>query len=166
MTAQRLLTDIYQSKEVDDVIKKLKPVDLQDDIKQHCFLELFEKPGDFILDLHARGKLKAYIVKILWNTATFKKSSFAKALGKETPTDFCEVTTFEIIKVDTTDLERLELYRETMCKVDELYWYKAELLKLYAELGTYQAVSDKTGIPLTSVYKTIVDIRKEIKKLL
>lgn len=171
-TAKSILTGIYLSAEVKDVIKRLRPVDLQEDILQHCFLELFQKPPDFIIQLHDRGKLKAYIVKILHNTATYNRTSFTKQFGKETPTDFCTETKYEVIRFENEENERIETYREIDCAVSTLgvtksgMRYTDAMLKLYAELGTYKAVSEKTGIPQTSVFNTIKEVRKAIRKQL
>lgn len=181
--ANDLLTNLYTSKEVDAVIKRLKPVHLQADILQHCFLELFERPAIFIIDLNERGKLKAYIVKTLYNTANFSRSKFAKENGKETPTDFnfnqtdgidegtnfknnsfCHQSTFAIIKYENAEKDAAEVHKSVACAVSQLHWYKANLLQLYAELGTYKAVSEKTLIPVSCIFKTIRDTKKELKK--
>ena len=90
MTKSSILTEIYQSKEVEAMIRSIKPKGLQDDIKQHCFLELFEKPEEFILDLYNRGKLRHYIVKVLYNTSRWSCTNLHKQLGKETPTEIFE----------------------------------------------------------------------------
>lgn len=166
MTAASILTRIYESKEIKEVIMRLKPEHLQQDILQHTFLELFEKEESFILELDGRGKLKAYIVKILYNTATYSRSSFAKALGKETPTDICGDAKYEVIRYEDEEKERTESNNSVACAVSNLHWYKANMLAIYAELGTYKAVSEKTKIPLSSVFKTITEARKEIKKQL
>lgn len=191
MTAQQVLTEIYVSDEVKKCVSKLEPEHLQQDILQHTFMELFEKPSDFILDLHVRGKLKAYIVKILYNTATYSRTTFAKQQGKETPTDFnfdfnedvsdnpglvgadkknmqeyCNRSHYSLFEAKEEYKRQMEYETDVKCALAELHWYKQELLKLYVELGTYKAVSDKTGIPLTSVFKTITELRKEIKQKL
>lgn len=170
MVATALLTEIYESKEVRDVIAKLKPVHLQQDILQHTFCELFQKPHPFIEDLHERGKLKSYIVKILYNTATYHRTSFEREQGKgqakEIPTDFCISSPYEVIRFVEEEKERQQEYSDIACAVAKVYWYKADLIKLYAELGTYQAVAKQTGIPISSVFKTIKETRQEIKKLL
>jgi len=166
MNASNILTNLYRSSEVKEVIKRLRPVHLQDDILQHTFLGLFEKPDAFIVDLHERGKLRAYIVKILYNTATYTRSSFAKQQGKETPTDMCGEAKYEVIRFEEEEKDRIEAQASVACAVSKLHWYKSEMLQLYAELGTYQAVSDKTKIPLTSVFKTVSEARKEIKQKL
>ena len=167
MPARQILTDIYKSSEVDAIIKRLRPVHLQEDIKQHTFLELFQKPEEFILDLHNRGRLKPFIVKILYNTATYTKSSFAKSLGKETPTDFCVASKFEIIRTsETEDREMAEMHASVQCGMSEMHWYKSRLLREYSEEGTYQKVADKTGIPIISIFATVREAKKEIKKKL
>jgi DNA-directed RNA polymerase specialized sigma24 family protein len=146
-----ILTEIYLSAEVEKMIRSLKPCHLQDDIKQHCFIELLEKDEEFIMDLHNRGKLKNYIVKVLYNTARFTRTSFTKQLGKETPTE-----TFEDVPE--------EEYEEVSVNIENLHWYKREVLKLYAEQGTYQKVSDLTHIPMTSIYQTVLEARKQVLK--
>lgn len=166
MTAQQVLTEIYVSNEVKECVKRLKPEHLQQDILQHTFMELFERPEDFIMDLHERGKLKSYIVKILYNTATYSRSTFAKQQGKETPVDFCEAAKYDVIRASEDYKADLEYVENVKCALAEVHWYKVELLKLYADLGTYKAVSEKTGIPLTSVFMTITELRKEIKQKL
>jgi DNA-directed RNA polymerase specialized sigma24 family protein len=153
MTKNSILTEIYLSKEVDVMIRSIKPEHLQDDIKQHCFTELFEKSEEFILDLHNRKKLKNYIIKILYNTSRWARTPFHNQLGRETPTEFiqdCECEQYEEVNIEPV--------------LNKIYWYKVELIRLYAEHGTFQKVSDLTGIPLKSVYTTIIEARKEIKK--
>lgn len=153
MTKNSILTEIYLSKDVEVLIRSIKPDHLQDDIKQHCFLELFEKPEEFILDLYNRKKLKNYIIKVLYNTSRWINTPLHKQLGKETPTEFIEDSECEVYE---------EINIEPV--MNDIYWYKAEMIRLYAEHGTFQKVSDLTGIPLKSVYTTIVEARKEIKK--
>jgi DNA-directed RNA polymerase specialized sigma24 family protein len=146
-----ILSEIYSSDEVAKMIRSLKPQHLQQDIKQHCFLELFEKDEAFIMDLHERGKLKNYIVKVLYNTARFTRTSFTKQLGRETPTESFE---------ETIDEE----YEEVTVNLENLHWYNREVLKLYAEEGTYQKVSKLTQIPMTSIYQTVLATRKQLLK--
>lgn len=164
--ANQLLTEIYQSDEIKEVISKLRPAHLQEDILQHTFLELFQKPPEFIVELSGRGKLKAYIVKILYNTATYSRTTFAKQQGKETPTDFCHDSTYEVIRVSDDEKMAEQTNMEIACAVSEIHWYKARLLEMYTERGTYKAVHEATGIPVSSIFKTITQARKEIKRKL
>jgi transposase-like protein len=44
--------------------------------------------------------------------------------------------------------------------IPSLYWYDQEILKMYIELGSVRKVSKQTGIPHTSIFITIKNIRK------
>lgn len=152
MTAKDLLTEIYISDEIAEVIQRLSPESLQEDIKQHVFMELYGMDPAFIEDLNSRGKLKHFIVKMIYNTARWTKSSFKKQFGPmEVPTEcFTEVA-------DTVP-------EEVDIPIDSLYWYKAEILKLYAKHGTYQKVAEITQINISSIFQTVKKAREEIKK--
>ena len=50
-----------------------------------------------------------------------------------------------------------------IAEIDKLYWYDREIMKLYAEHGTYRKIEEVTGIPFESVYKTVRRCCKEIK---
>lgn len=154
MDKNSLLAEIYQSKEVEAMVRSIKPAHLQDDIRQHCFLELFEKSEEFILDLHARGKLKNYIIKVMYNTSRWSRTTLSKQLGNEIPTEAFTDTECDVY--NEVDIEPA---------MEKIYWYEAGLIRLYAEHGTFQKVSDITKIPLKSVWTTIVEARKKIKQV-
>ena len=152
MSSNDILTEIYQSEELAATIAKVKPTRLQQDIKQHVFLELLNKDKDIITDLHNRGKLKAYIASMIWNISQLRESnSFAKQIGMR------EVSTDKFVDVP---YETSELF---YLPIDKIYWYKARILELYAELGTYALVAEYTGIPTSSIFRTVREAKKEIK---
>ena len=175
------------------MIRSLRPIHLQQDILQHCFLEMCEKPDELIIDLHQRGKLKNYFVKTLYNTARFSRTSFTREYGRDNeitfsdidPKKFCSAGNTSYDTDDFTGIEGLrghgtdgayniklnnieeipqEEPEEIKIPLHKLYWYKAEILKLYAEHGTYQKVADLTQIPISSIYKTVQEARQELKK--
>ena len=173
-----ILTEIYISADVENMIRSLKPDHLQDDIKQHCFMELFEKSEEFIMELYNRGKLKNYIIKVLYNTSRWRFTNLSKQLGKElllndlnnnyysSDEDGSEQVSESFFnKIQFAENQADDEYNEIDIEpvLKKVYWYKCDLIRLYAEHGTYQKVSDLTGIPLKSVYSTIVEARKEIK---
>lgn len=138
------------------MLRKVKVSEsLKDDLKQHVFCELYAKPPEFIIDLKSRGKLRGYISSMVWSISKMKRTnSFARQFGvNETPTDTIPDVAEERETIDPVDLSKL-------------HWYKAELLKLYAELGTYKAVSESTGIPTVSVFNTVKQAKKLIRQTL
>jgi hypothetical protein len=52
-------------------------------------------------------------------------------------------------------LIREELEDYTIEQIDSLYWYDAEMIKMYLKHGTYRAIMAETNIPYISCYKNI-----------
>lgn len=162
MTKAEILTAIYTSKEVDEVISKIRPDYLREDVKQHAFLILFEKDDQFIIDLHERQKIKQYVVKVIYNTINFSHNEFHSQLkrDKEVPMENINCVAEE------TDNEYEHLVQACQKGLEGVYWYNAELLKMYAELGNYRAVAEKTRIPLKSVYNAVEKAKEQIRRSL
>jgi DNA-directed RNA polymerase specialized sigma24 family protein len=183
-SARSLLTTIYVSSEVDEVIKKIKPNYLRDDVKQHAFLTLFEKDEAFILDLHERDKLRNYVVKVIYNTANFNEGKFQREQRRSTeipcsfetdqetdrPLDVHALKIYDHICNGARDDENAMDYEALVesCPVilDELYWYDKAILKLYAEHGSYRKVAKVTGIPFRSIGESVNRAQAAAKKLL
>jgi len=123
-----------------------------EDLIQYVFCIICEEDKDFIVSLAKQGKLRSYVCKILFNTRRWQRTEYHKQLAaNEIPT--------EVFK-EVAD----QSYSEIEIPLNKLYWYKARVLELYAELGNYRAVSEKTTIPLCSIFNTVQQARKEIKK--
>lgn len=183
MTASSLLTEIYQSKEIGEVIGKIEPEHMRDDLKQHVFLTLLEKEESFILELHGKGKLKNYIVKVICQMVHFTGDKFHRINRRSTE----NLVDFSIIdetgqetggmshkaiydqmlgsyREDQNEINLAKLEQACSEEIENVYWYNAELLKRYIALGNYRAVAKETGIPVKSVYNAIKAAKDQIKQ--
>jgi hypothetical protein len=183
MTKNNLLSKIYQSKEISDVLAKL-PEDIRDDLKQHVFLLLLEKSDDFILELNNIGKLNNYIVKVLCQLVNFKQDKFHRVNRRysEVLTDFSEErlqnSTYQVLKYEDSEeiklenecrkeldrIKKIDFPSQTGKKCSSVSMYHGILLERYVEKGNYRAVSRETGIPCKSVYNAVQMAKEEIKK--
>ena len=154
-----ILTDLFLNKEVDILIKKIKPVDLQDDLKQYAFAVLCEKPAEFIIELHNRQQLKFYLVKIISNSVFSNRSGF---ITQHKCNDHLELD--HVVDVSNENDDYHYLIEKCIKETNRLYWYHQELLKLYAEHGTYRAVSEITNIPVKSIHNAIKKAKVKLKK--
>lgn len=171
-------------------MKKI-PEPIRDDLKQHVFILLLEKTDDFILERYATGKLKPYIVSIIYNLVRFKQDKFNRVHRRETEniTDFTIIddysedsisgnekichnlsstkaiydTLLREYQFEQNDKNEREIERECSGHLEKVYWYNKTLFKMYVELGNYRAVAKETGIPLKSVYNAIQQAREQIK---
>lgn len=153
MTAKQILTDIYVSEDFAAMMRKVKiSEDLKEDLQQHVFCELLQKPEEAIIDLYNRKKLRGYISSMVWSISRMKRTnSFARQFG--------------VNEVCTDDLPEIadSSYSELTPDLNKLNWYNSELLQLYAKLGSYKAVSDDTGIPVISVFNAVKEAKKILK---
>lgn len=150
MEYNQIITEVYNSKEVNNLINGYRPIELQQDLKQQSFLRLLEQEHSKILSLHENNKLINYTLIIISNTAKSKKYT----LGIDE----------RIIPTTNLDLEiECEKYQEININFDELYWYDAEILKLYFQHGSIRKVSALTTIPSSSIFYTIKNAKLKIK---
>lgn len=158
-TKNEILSNLFINSEVNELIKKINPEDLRDDLKQYAFAVLCEKPDEFIIDLHNKKQLKYFLVKIISNSIFSNRSGFLtqhknnRELNTETIPDV----------IDNNDEYHL-MIDKCVIESKKIYWYHKELLQLYAIHGTYRAVSEITNIPVKSIHNAIKKAKEKIKQ--
>lgn len=154
-----IISELYQSKEVNELISKIRPVDLQDDLKQYAFAVLLEKPDQFIIELHNKKQLRYFLVKIISNSVFSNRSGF---LTLHQLSKHSDVDTMPDIESESSNYH--ELLDSCTTEIKNVYWYNAELLNLYSIHGSYRKVSEVTNIPVKSVYNAIKKAKETIKQ--
>lgn len=154
---QELITNLYNSKEIEDVLHRHFPADCREDIKQDLFIILINLTPGTLEEKESRGKLRQYIATIIINLKNQKYGKIAKMVGQ-----------YKHYNPLPENIEQVdEGYNDASDKIDShverLHWYHSGILKLYAKLGTVKAVSLQTKIPYESVKYAITQARKEIK---
>jgi hypothetical protein len=149
----KIISDLYQSKDINDAIGKMQPYDLQDDLKQEVFLVLCEMEEDRLFQMFNDGYLKYFIVRTILNMIKSDRSNFSR--------------TFRRVYEEVKDNYRNEEYDESLSNklarsMEVLHWYEKEIFRVYSETGNLLQVSRDTKIPYRSLLKTI----KKVKTLL
>ena len=153
MKRKQIITELYLSKDIGDAIGKMKPIELQDDLRQEVFLVLCEMEEDRLLQMFNDGYLKYFIVRTILNMAKSDRSNFSR--------------TFRRVYEEVSDNYQVEVYDESISdklrkSMEVLHWYEKEIFRLYSESGNLLQVSRDTGIPYRSLLKTV----KKVKTLL
>lgn len=188
----KILTDLFKSKEFNDCISKMRPEHLQDDLKGEVMLILCEMEEGKLMDLHYKGVLRFYTVRVILNLIQSSTSPFYKKF-RMSGFDLTSIKSsvmsgsYDFSLLEAMDSENINLVHRKVLEaisfedlgeqkekqlkeclaldeIDNLYWYDREIVKLYLELGTYRAVEEATGIPFESVYKTVIKSCRQIKK--
>jgi hypothetical protein len=138
--------------------------ELWEDLRQEIAVIVLEYDSDKIIELEEKGKqvFKFWIVRICCNQTNSKYGKFGRLYGSLVPVE-------DIVKFvkEEDEIDNSHELAEGISKIiNGLYWYDQEILKMYIELGSVRKVSKQTGIPHTSVFITIKNIRKCIKQQL
>ena len=172
--SQQLITDIYNNPEIDECIAKLVDTGLRADFKQELFLTLCSVPCEKIISMN--GSLKYFTVRIILNLVRQKRNVFHKTYLDKTVeynSDKFKYETSSPADVDTM-AERCERENREESIINRIESIDAELgntsfpyhhamVELLSKLGSVRAVSDETGIPLTTAQRTFKKIRQHLK---
>lgn len=153
MTRNQIIEQLFTGKNFNDCIRKMEPAHLQDDLKQDVIEIVCTWPEDKVVKLYEDKVLDFYVVKVILNQVKSKTSPFVKMY---------RAPVVEITRdVPTHDEDhRVRELREqvedlTLAEIDGLYWYDAEMIRLYLKLGSFRAIQAHTNIPYISCYKNI-----------
>lgn len=154
MDRNAIISELWSSDDLNEALKKMKPVEIQEDLKSELFLIICEIDESKLIDLYDKKQLKFYIVRIMLNLVQSSKNKFFKNYR-----NFEEYNETE--KPDEQD-EPIEV----MDYIESLYWYQKEILKLYTFDFNKNAkeLSRQTGIPYMSLIRTLNQTKKELKK--
>lgn len=162
----KIIADLFTSKDFNDCIKKMQPVELQDDLKAEVALILCEKSDDYIISLHNSGPmaLKYYTVRIILNLIQSNTSPFYKKY-RQPLVEYAETITDKKDDDDSIEERMLSEFKEEQVLkiIDGLYWYDREMLRLYMKFGNYRTMMRETGIPHGSCYDTIQAVYAKIR---
>jgi hypothetical protein len=150
----KIIEEFYNSKEVNEAISKMHPVELQDDLKAELFLILCELDEQKLLDLYEKKQLRFYLVRILLNLVQSTDKKFYQKYR-----NFTEYKQEERADEVTEAINVLE-------PLEDLYWYNRKVFELYVHEFKCNAkeLSRKTGIPYISVVRTINQTKQILRK--
>lgn len=156
MNREQIITEFYNSKDINQAISKMQPAYLQDELKQEVFLVLCEMPEERLFQMYNDEYLKYFIVRTILNMAKSDRSTFYKKF-REQLDEIPE--SFEMKKEDYD--ESLNEKLDDAIKI--LHWYERELLRLYSEEKNLLKISRDTNIPYRSILETIKKVKIFLK---
>jgi hypothetical protein len=190
MTKNQIIAELFTGKNFNSCIAKMEPEYLRDDLRMEVIAIVCEWPDDKIIGLYERKELDYYVVRVILNQIQSDSSPFYKKYrraliayeehsmeqlyhvlyeGNSIPDLRQKDTRSASVPSFLEEQEEMEQRRaaeemeeDALREVGELYWYNAELLKLYAVHGNYRALERVTGIPYVSCYHSI---RKSVKEI-
>jgi hypothetical protein len=182
----KILADLFQSKEMADLLQKMNPDHLRDDLKQELFLVLLETPDEKIIQLHERKELRWYTARIVMNMIASNTSPFHKKYRQyvtewqdwaddETPVTFGKNSH---LSENLNEPEQKEYQHTALVNavnnllgdLNDQKNYDAILFTEYVEAGSagklIKIMKEKTGglaIPKRTILQTVKNVKERIK---
>lgn len=194
MTRTQIIEQLFTGKNFNDCINKMEPDYLREDLKMEVALIVCEWSEEKIVGLHDRKELEFFVVRVILNQIQSSSSPFFKKFRQTSvdvvyeenrKEDFytalehynrmpgkrehenTAVFTPSFIEEEGQTMDRQvreDMEDKALREIENLYWYNAELVKLYMLHGNYRAIELQTGIPFVSCYHTIRKSFKELKQ--
>lgn len=153
MNYENLIKKICSDKEIKKTCKKIGG-DLSDDLYQELIIIILEYNKQSLLDIESKGYLNWFIVKILTNQFRSNSSYFSKLYRPKPVLILPDVDYVEQVDNDINFIES---------ELNKVHWYESKLMKEYIKMGSYRKLSAETGIPFTSISRTINKVKDKIK---
>lgn len=164
MNCNEYIESIYLNKDFNNLISKMNPIDLQNDLKHETIMILFEMDCNKIIELSNRNELLKYTYGIVWKIVNSKRSTFYKNFRQNNHKQMIEyLHTFDGKEIpQSLGMVANKLLQEKL-NMNPYDAHESMIFTKYVELKSYQKVSDYFGIPFRHVYNVVNKTRKELK---
>lgn len=165
-----IVENVYSHPSLVNALARIKPVSIQEDIRQEVAISLLEQPCEKISNLFSKNRLLHYAIRICFNMAvgngtaqhqystTYTRKQLVNALKYLYDTRPLPAVPGEVGYKAAQLLEQ-----KTRDKYD---YHEAQIFWKYAELGTCRKVAAYFGIPKSHVQMVVKKVREELKSAL
>lgn len=159
--------NVYTHPDLLNLISKIKPENIRDDLRQEVAISLLEQPCEKIASLFAGDNLLRYAIKVCWLMATSKTSGFYYKYKKSDLLKAMEYLRLTqpapSIPIKFADVAKNHLSNKNK---DQHDYHEMLLFNRYIELGSCRSVARYYGIPVNHTCNIIAKVKNELKCLL
>lgn len=166
MKCNKLIEDLYQHPKINELLSKIQPVDLQDDLRQELAMTLLNYDCDKLLKIQKEGSLLNFTLKTLWNIGTFSECSFNKVYKKRDTEINAYIRSQQGQPLPVSLATKAKKILNKKLDIDANNAHEAILFNKYVELRSCKKVADYFKIPHIHVFKVIQKTKHELKKYL
>ena len=162
-----IVTQIYQHKDLNNLINKIEPAYIRDDLRQEIAINLLSMPCDRVAALFAADNLLRYTIKMCWVMATSNTSAFSKKFQKCNMNQALDYMKSIQPLPGLPDTLAMKAKGALKNKNKTIYDdHEARIFNKYVELGTSRKVAKHYGIPVNHVCIIVKKVKLELKCLL
>jgi hypothetical protein len=158
-TKNQILTDLFKSRELADMLCKFDAGAGNEDLKSELFLVLCNQPEAKIIELSGNRQLMYFATGIV-QKMIFQKGKFFRTYRTIT-TEFnnnIEIEEEEYNREKDVMLNRVEASLEA-----DLHWVERAMVSLYLDKGSMTKISEDVKMPFKQVQKIMKAARTKVK---
>jgi len=161
-----LIAEIYNHDAISTLIKKIKPVELQDDLKQEMAMVLLSYDCEKLKDIKKNGNLIGMALMIIWKMGNFNKSYFYSKYKKN---DNQKLVAYLHLQESGTEIP-LDIVKIAQNRLhnklseDANSAHESMIFNKYIELKSCIKVAEYFGIPYLHTVNVVNKMKLELKK--
>ena len=163
----KIVTDIYNHPDVLNLISKIKPESVRDDLRQEIAVSLLEQPCEKVAALFAGNNLLSYSMRVCWYMATSKTSPFFYKYKKSDLIHAVEYLRLSQpgheLPLSLADKAKVVLERKDKSINED---HEVRIFNKYVELGSSRAVARYYNLPVNHICNVVNKIKSELKCML
>ena len=158
------IVQIFNNKKINELIKNIKPIDIQDDLKQELVIALYDYGCEKIINLHNENKLIALSMKLVWYMAIGTSNKFHRTYRKndlQKAKEYLKSLEGKDYSDKSINIAKKELKDKLNRSSNEAH--ESIIFQKYVELGNCIQVAKFFNIPQMHVYTVVNKIKEELK---
>lgn len=158
------IEQIYLHPKVNELIRKIKPVELQDEIKQEMAIALLSIDCKKIVKLNKENKLLPYALKMAWYMGIGNNNEFQRKFRKKNNLNFYDLKSINSGSI-IPDYKVEMVKKILMDKIDKgpNEAHESIIFNKYLEFGSGNEVAKYFKIPKSHVFDVIKKTKAELK---
>ena len=159
------IKNIYQDATINELISKVHPVDLQEDLKQEVALILLNYDCVKLADIYLNGNFTGFVLRIIWNLTTKKNSKFFWTYRKNNDEKNYQWMLMQIgdgLPKNSFNIADKILNNKLQKSSSDAH--ESIIFRKYVELKSCVKVAEYFGVPHHHINQVVNKVKKELKK--
>ena len=165
MKCNDIIEQLYNNDKINDLIFKIHPVELQQDLKQELAITLLEYDCGELIKISKEGNILGFAMQIIWTMGTSTRSPFYYKYRKSDIDKAIEYIRLQVGKqMPISAIITAEQHLENKLQGNSMDAHESIIFKKYVELRSCVDVAKYFDIPKDHVFAVVKKMRNELKR--
>lgn len=165
MKCNDIIEHLYNNDKINDLIQKIHPIELQQDLKQELAITLLEYDCEKLIKISNEGNILGFAMQIIWTIGTSTRSKFYKLFKQDNNSKAIEYIRLQIgAEMPYKAIITAERHLENKMQGNSMDAHESIIFQKYVELRSCVDVAKYFDIPKDHVFAVVKKMRNELKR--